>query len=160
MGQADAGAEREPTGELVLVFEKQRLHIPPNPLPLRLRIAAAPLHGGEKLVVASSPQLNSCVGVVLSPLDGDRRDSAHVVGASVVLGNGEVGVRWADKAAAVVCTIEVIERRNGQYRAAAYGVQPGEVGESIALVFDIPDAGCELVRSIGNLIVIAAQGSN
>src|SRR5207253_6308039 len=66
----------------------------------------------------------------------------------------------ADKTAAVVGTIEVVEGRDGQYCAAADGVQPGEVHESIALVFDIPDAGCELVGSVGNLIVIAAQGSD
>src|ERR1700682_3824409 len=110
MSEANAGVEGKPTGELVLVFEKQRLYIPPDHLPLRLRIAAVPLPGGEKLIVACSPQLYACVGIVFSSRDGDRRDSAHVGGASVVLRNVEVGVRLADGAAAVVCAVEVVER--------------------------------------------------
>src|SRR5439155_26860127 len=110
--------------------------------------------------VASSPQLNSCVGIVLSSRDSDRSDSAHVVGATIVLGNGEVRVRLADGAAAVVCAVEVVERRDGQYRAAANSLQPGEVDESIALVFDVADAGGDLVGSIGNLIVISAHGGH
>ena len=114
MSEANAGVEGEPASELVLIFEEQRLHVSPDSLPLRLRVAAVPLHSGKELIVTSSPQLNPCVGVVFSPPDGDRGDSAQIVGASVVLGNGEVRIRLADGAAAIVGTIKVIEGRDGQ----------------------------------------------
>src|SRR6266550_544269 len=106
------------------------------------------------------PELNSCVGVVLPPRDGDGCHSAEVVGAAIVFGNGELRVRRAYRAADVVRTVEVVEGRDGQYRAAAYGVQPGEVHESIALVLDIADAGGDLLGSVRNLIVISAHGGH
>ena len=107
-----------------------------------------------------SPDLESGVGIVRPRVDADRGHAADVVRRTVVVGNGEIGVGFADVSADIVSTVEMVERRDRQYRPRADGVQPGEIYECVALVFYVTDACGLLVGIVGNLVVVAAQRSH
>ena len=54
----------------------------------------------------------------------------------------------------------MVKGRDGQHGSRVEGVQPGKIDQVIALVFHVANAGCLLIRIVGDLIVVAASGSD
>ena len=62
---------RQPTGELVLILQKQRFHISPNHFALaQRRIAAIAGDNAEELIVACPEYLEPGPSVVFAVIDG------------------------------------------------------------------------------------------
>ena len=111
----------------------------------------------EELVVARAEDLEPGPDIVISAIHRQRRHAAEVVRAAVVIGNRSTsGSASPTVTADVVSAVEMIEGRNRENRSRAHGVQPGEIDQVIALVFNIANAGGLLVGIVGNLVVIAA----
>src|ERR1700751_581827 len=138
MRQPHSAIDGQPTGEPVLIFQKQGFHISPNPFALAQgRVASVAGDNSEKLVVARPKCLETCTGIVLPVIDCQRNYTAEVVGTPVILRNYNARVRLADIAADVVGTIEVIEGRDREHSSRSDGVQLGKIDQVILLVFDI-----------------------
>src|SRR5258708_1430918 len=90
--------------------------------------------------------------IVLSSRDSDRSNAADVIRAAIVIGANRIL-----RAAFVMHAVEMIERRDGNDHSIAHRMQPAEIREIVAFVFDIMKDGtrCCIDR---NLIVIAARG--
>src|SRR6476661_6526071 len=161
MRQPYSAVDGQPAGELVLIFQKQRFHVPPYDFTLAQgRIAAIAGDHSEELVVARPEDLNTATKIVLAVIDGQRSHAPHVVRAPVILGNHHVGIGLPDIIANVVGLVEVVEGRNRQDGPWADDMQPGKIDQIIALVFYVPNTAGLLVRVVGHLVVVAASGRN
>src|SRR6266566_2024652 len=156
MREPQPAVERKPACRFELIFQENRFHVGPGDGSLWSDISASSrvIHYRIELIVPLAKRLEASVEIVPSPPDAQSRNATYEVRAAIVLGANRVF-----RASAIVGTIEVIERRDGDQHSIRSRMQPGKVDEVIALIFDIMQniAGSRIYR---NLVVIAADRSS
>src|SRR6185437_8955598 len=159
MCQPHSAVDSHPVGKFVLIFQKQRFHVPPHYFALAQgRIAAIAGDHSKELVVTRPEDLKTAAKIVLAVIDGQRNHAPHVVRAPVVLGNHHVGIGLTDIIANVMGLVEMVEGRHRQDGPRTDDMQPGKIDQIIALVLYVTNTQGLLVRIVGNLVVIAAGG--